>query len=231
MLKNQKTKLLIALLTVGVFSHTPQALAFGLGNLGIGGAGGSASASPSTGGNPDEFIKTAMSAENLMNASVTQLVQSLASKKAAADIDATLKTANTTTDAKEKQAKQLEVKKSQDAALNEALNNTDLKDKIQKMDSIQRKALGAAAFNFSLALLQDKSLSDQSKDLIAGMSSNPMNVSKLGDVKNLASSVTNQLSSASKVAGKMPEIFTAVGVKAPSTKDEKPMVIVQTEKE
>ena len=63
------------------------------------------------------------------------------------------------------------------------------------------------------------------------MSSNPMNATKLASVKDVASSVSNQISSASKIAGKMPDIFTAVGVKAPATKDDKPMVIVQTDKE
>jgi len=227
MLKNQKTKLLIALIALGVFSYAPQAISFGLGDIGV----GSKTTSASTGGDPDAFIKTAASAEKLMNESVTHLVKSLASKKESADIEATMKAANTTTDAKEKQAKETEVKKSQDAALNEALNSADLKDKIKKMDSKQREALGASAFNFSLALLQDKSLSDQASGLISSMSSNPMNATKLASVKDVASSVSNQISSASKIAGKMPDIFTAVGVKAPATKDDKPMVIVQTDKE
>ncbi len=162
-----------------------------------------------------------------MKNSVAMLVQSLASKEKSAGIEAARKAAGAITDTKEKEAKETEVNKNADALLNETLNSDKLKDDIKKMDAEKKKQLGASAFNFSLALLQDKALSEQASGLISSLSSNPMNMSKLGSVKDVASSLSNQISSASKIATKMPAIFTAVGVTAPTSKDEKPKAVAQ----
>lgn len=171
---------------------------------------------------PDAFIKTALIAEKLMNNSVSLLANSLVSKEKAAEFDAARKAASTTINPEDKQAKLNEVRQSEMAVVNEALNNQKLKDDIKKMDSKQREDLGNAAFNFALALLQDKALMEQSGSLIASVSTNPMHLSKLAGLKDVAGSVANQVSAASSIATKMPDIFSTVGVKAPASKDEKP---------
>jgi hypothetical protein len=90
--------------------------------------------------------------------------------------------------------------------------------------------LGASAFNFTLALLQDKALIDQSKSIIASMSGNPMQLAKLAPIRDTATSLTNQISIGSQIAGKMPDIFKAVGVKAPTSKDDKPKQVTTGDK-
>ncbi|MFA6970548.1 MAG: hypothetical protein WC208_04015 [Gallionella sp.] len=224
MLNSQKTKLFIALLAISAASYAPHAMSFGLGDLG---GGSTASTSTAAAGDPDAFVKSAKSAESLMNDSVTNLANALLSKKDSAGLAAQQKAANETTDAKDKGAKQLEVNKSKEAAINEALNNANLKNDIKKMDSKHKTLLGASAYNFMLALLQDQTLAEQAGGLISSLSGNPMNLGKLGGVKDAASSVSNQISSASKIATKMPDIFSAVGVKAPESKDDKPKQIAQ----
>jgi hypothetical protein len=54
------------------------------------------------------------------------------------------------------------------------------------------------------------------------MGSNPSMLSKLGKVKDAAGSIANQLSIHASLAGKMPAVFSAVGVQAPTSADEKP---------
>jgi hypothetical protein len=180
--------------------------------------GGSMSAA----GDPDEFVKTALTAEKLMNNSVAAMTRALVSKEKTAEFDAARKAANTVADPKEREAKLDDVRKSEAAALNEATSNANFKTQIAKADGKKKEELGNAAFNFMLALLQDKALVAQSSGLIAGMSSNPMNLGKLGGVKDVVSSMGNQISAGADLALKMPEVFSAVGLKAPVSKDEKP---------
>ena len=223
MFNAQKLKICIALITLGVASYTPQVMSFGLGDM----LGGGSKTSNASAGDPDAFLKSAKDAESLMNNSLTLLVRSLASKEKAAGFEASRKAANAVTDPAEKQAKLNEVSKSEAATINEILSNDKFKDDIKQMDGKQKEDLGAAAFNFALALLQDQSLVEQSSGLISSLLSNPMNVSKLGTVKDAAFSLSNQVSSASKIAAKMPDVFSAVGVKAPASKDEKPKTTSQ----
>lgn len=226
MTNNPKSKICIAFLTLGAAIYAPQALAFGLGDL----LGGSKTSSASA-VDPDTFIKSALAAEQLMNSSVDLLAGSLVSKTKLAEIEAKKKSANAETDPKEKEAKLSEVKKSEVAAVNEALNDEKAKSDIENMDSQKKQQLGAAAFNFMLALIQDKDLIGQTSGLIRSLSGNPMNIVKLGNIKDVASSLSNQISSASQIATKMPTIFSAVGVEAPTNKDDKSKVQVATTNE
>ena len=52
-----------------------------------------------------------------------------------------------------------------------------------------KKLLAASAYNYALGLLQEKALSGESRGLISGMGSNPTLMSKLGQVKDAASSI------------------------------------------
>lgn len=189
--------------------------------------GGSSNSSASV--SPEAFLSSAAAAEKLMNNSVTLLSRSLTSKEKAAELEAQRKAANETTNAAEREAKLTEVKKSELAALNEAMSNSQIEADVKKVSGKQREEMGAAAFNFMLALLQDKALVDQGKGLVSSLSSNPMNISKVGGIKDAVGSLSNQISAASNLAGKMPAIFTAVGVKAPASKDEKPKSTTQVD--
>lgn len=220
MMKKQVLAVVVAS-ALGVLA-TPASAQFG---KMLGGLGGSSSSAPAA--DPQEFIKSAQSAEKLMNTSLALLASSLSNKEKAAELEAQRKAANAITDAAEKQAKLTELRKSEAAAVNEALNNANTEASIKKMSGQQRDTLAAAAYNFMLALMQDKALVEQGQGLVTSLSSNPMNLSKLGGVKDAISSLTNQVSAAGSIAGKMPAIFTAVGVKAPASKDEKPKQVAQ----
>ena len=162
-----------------------------------------------------------------MNNSVTLLAVSLSSKEQAADLESQRKAANAITDPAEKKDKLTELRKSETAAVNEAVSNANTEANIKKMDNQQRESLIAGAYNFMLALLQDKALLEQGKGLVTSLSTNPMNISKVGGLKDSISSLTNQVSAASSIAGKMPAIFTAVGVKPPTSKEDKAKTTAQ----
>lgn len=187
--------------------------------------GGSSNSSSSV--TPEAFVSSAFAAEKLMNNSVTLLSRSLSSKEKAAELEAQRKAATEITNPEEKKAKLTEVQKSEMASLNEAMANSKFEADVKQMSGKQREDLGAAAFNFMLALLQDKALLEQGKGLVSSLSSNPMNITKVGGIKDAIGSLSNQISAASNIAGKMPSIFTAVGVKAPASKDEKPKVMAE----
>ena len=176
---------------------------------------------------PEVFVTSAQQAEKMMNNSVALLSRSLISNEQVADLEAQRKAASEITDPAEKAAKLTEIRKTELASLNEAVANSKFESNIKKMASKQREDFAAASFNFMLALLQDKALVEQGKGLVSSLSSNPMNVSKLGGVKDAVTSMGNQISAASNIAGKMPAVFTAVGVKAPASKDDKPKEVAQ----
>ncbi len=220
MMKKQVLAIVVASALAGL--ALPASAQFGS-LMGALGGGSSAGAEIS----PQEFIKSAQAAEKLMNNSVTLLAVSLASKEQAADLESQRKAASAITDPAEKKAKFTELHKSEAAAVNEAVSNANTEANIKKMDSQQRESLIAGAHNFMLALLQDKALLEQGKGLVTSLAANPMNISKVGGVKDSISSLTNQVSAASSIAGKMPAIFTAVGVKPPASKDDKPKATAQ----
>jgi len=210
-----------AFVVLGLCASAPAYAQFGLPSL-----GGSSSSAASA--DPDAFVKTAKEAEALMKAAVDGLSNAVLSKEKVEEIEAQRKAAAQITDTKERDAKLAEVQKSQLAAINEAAGDSNFKANIEKMDAKKKENLMAAAFNFLLALLKDKDLIDQGKSVISSISSNPMNLGKLGAVKDVLESIVNQASAGSKIFGKVSEIMTVVGVKAPTSKDDKPKK--QTEK-
>ena len=222
MRKFLQTGIFTSTITLGsLFIALPAFAQFGLPSLpGL-------SKSSSAAMDPDAFVKSAKEAESLMNNSVSFLASALSSKEKAAEFEEAQKAANALTNPEEKKAKLAEVQKSQVAAINEATNNADMKSKVANMDSKKKEGLGASAFNFMLAVLKDKDLADQAQGVISSISSNPMAIGKLGSVKDAASSLSNQVASASQIAGKMPDIFSVVSVKAPVSKDEKPKVTAE----
>lgn len=174
---------------------------------------------------PDTFLQTAKDAEGLLGQSLSSMSKALLSKEKVADLKAQQKAADAITDPKEKEAKNLEIMKSQAAQVNEATSDAGFKGSVDKMDADKRAQLGDSAYNFLLGVMKQGVLQGQSKGLISGMASNPANLGKVGSVKDAAASIGNQLSITSTLATKMPAVFSTVGVKAPASADDKPKVV------
>ncbi len=221
MINHRQSRRYVVLITLAVTLCAPEVMAFSFGNL-MGTMGGG---SADTGADdPDAFVRSVRAAGKLMDKSTSRLVHCLADKESITMIKMDEKAANEVADPEERRARLTEVKKNKQAVLNKTLRNDRLMVEIQNMDADQKTELGAAAFNFTLALLRGKALMEQSKTLISSMSSNPAMQSTLGNVKEAASSVSNQVSSASTIADKLSDIFPAVGISGPISKDESPKI-------
>jgi len=218
-----KTKSCIAVLSLGVVLFAPTAMAFGLGDL-----TGSKPAAGATAGDPDAFIKSAQEADALMNNSVGSLFKALTSKNDQAQVEEQQKAANAATDPKAKAVLVEKIQESQLAGIAAANANKSFDSDIGKLDATKKANLGASAFNFMLALLKDKDLIGQAQGLISSLSSNPMNIGKLGAIKDASGNLSSQMTAASNVAGMMPKIFKAVKVEAPTKADEKPKTFAAT---
>lgn len=174
----------------------------------------------------DSLIKIAEEADGLMKKSLELMTGSLASKEEVAKIQELKKQAATKTDAKEKAAIEQEIVKSEAAALNNVNFEKAANDDIQKMDQKQKSQLGAASYNFLLAAMKDQDVVSSSSDAIGSSMSNPANLSKIGRLKDLVSSLSSQAQVTSSLVTKVPKIFGAVGLKNPPAKSsDKPMEI------
>jgi hypothetical protein len=162
---------------------------------------------------PDTYLKNARDAEGLMSTSLDQMSSVVLAKEQMANIEALKKQAAETTDPKEKEALQQQVASSEAADLNQVDYDKYASDQEQKLSAQQKQNLAASSFNFLLAVLKDQQLSGQSKGVMDSLSGNPTALSKLGAVKDSAASIGSQLQMSSSLAGKMPKVFSAVGVK------------------
>lgn len=174
----------------------------------------------------DSLIKVAEEADGLMKKSLELMTGSLASKEEVTKIQELKKQAATKTDSKEKAAIEQEIVKSEAAALNNVNFEKAANDDIQKMDQKQKSQLGAASYNFLLAAMKDQDVVSSSTDAIGNSMSNPANLSKIGRLKDLVSSLSSQAQVTSSLVTKVPKIFGAVGLKNPPAKSsDKPMEI------
>ena len=192
--------------------------AFGFGALTGGGKSDSSSSLTA-----ESFIDAGKKAEALMTKSLAYMHSALASKEEIAKVEALQKKADETTDAKEKEAILQEMQKTEAAAVQKAVSDKKAGDNIKKLDTEKKAKLAGSSYNFMLALLKDKKLIADSKSLISSLSSNPMNLSKVGGVKDVASSLSKQVSISSDLASSLPKVFSAVGLeKGPSSEAEQP---------
>lgn len=166
----------------------------------------------------DGFIKNALSAEALMRTSLDQMSASLATKEELARINALKQQAAEKTDAREKNAIEQEILKTEAAMLNAKDFDKLASEDAQKLDARQKRKLAGSAFNFTLAVLRDRDLVGQSQTVLSSVSGDPTQLGKLGKVKDATGSLKTQLELASALATKVPKVFKAVGVKKPPSK-------------
>jgi hypothetical protein len=217
---------LTALAFVSTVALVGSAHAFGLGALTGSGKSDSNSSSSLT---AESFIDAGKKAEALMTKSLAYMHSALASKEEIAKVEALQKKADETTDAKEKESILQEMQKTEAAAVQKAVSDKKAGDNIKKLDAEKKAKLASSSYNFMLALLKDKKLIADSKSLISSLSSNPMNLSKVGGVKDVVSSLSNQVSISSALASSLPKVFSVVGLKQGPSSEADPVKEVTTE--
>lgn len=221
----KKTSLALAALVGGtLFLSAPAAMAFGLGNItsAIPGAGG-ASGSAVSAGDIDAFIQTANDANQMIGTSSAHIFKALASKEEIEALEARMKAANAIADPAEKAAEISKIKSDEATAVQKALVSKEGEAKLGAMNKAQMASFGNAAFTFMLGVLKDKQLADGSTALVSGVASNPALVTRLGALKDVASSVSSQVANTAKIGEGLVKLAKAGKIAAlPTSASEKP---------
>lgn len=209
-----------------VAALSTQASAFGLGDLkaAVPGAGGSAHAVSA--GDIDLFIKTAQDADQMIGAASDYLIKAVGDQQVVAELQAKMTAANSIADPKEKEAAIQKAKDDEATALQKSLASKETQDKIATMNKDQLGKFGAASYTFMLGVLKDKQLASDSSGLVSGVSSNPMLVTRLPDLKNVASSVSSQVANSVKIGEGLVQLAQAGKITAlPTSASDKPKEI------
>lgn len=221
----KKTSVALAVLVGStLFAAAPAAMAFGLGNItsAIPGVGGGSAAAVSA-GDIDAFIQTANDANLMISTSSSHIFKALASKEDIAALEARLATANAIANTAEKEAELNKIKSDEATIVQKVLASKEGEDKLSTMNKAQMASFGNAAFTFMLGVLKDKQLAEGSTALVSGVSSNPTLIPRLGALKDVASSVSSQLSNTAKIGEGLVKLAKAGKITAlPTSASEKP---------
>ncbi len=227
-MKKTKLTLLISTLTVVLSTASMPAHSFGLGNL-TAALPGSASASSVSAGDVDAFIQTAKEAELLIDKAADHIFKALANKEEVAKYEAALKAAEEIKDVKEREAKINQIQADRDVSLQKTMASKETEAKVKAMNTKQLANFSNAGFTFMLGLLKDRQLADGSANLVSGVAANPMLAGKLLALKDTASSVANQVQSASKIGEGLVKLAKVGNVNImPASASDKPKAVDST---
>jgi hypothetical protein len=220
----KKTSVLLGTLFATILAmDVSPVLAFGIGNLtaAIPGVGGSSAGAVSA-GDIDGFIKTAQDADQMIGSASRYIFAAVSSKEEVAAQEAKLAAANGIADPAEKAAALNKIRDDEATSLQKSLASQEVQDKIQNMNKAQTASFSNAAFTFMLGVLKDKQLADGSSALISGVGKNPMLVSRLPELKDVASSVSSQASNTAKIGEGLARLSSAGKIAAlPTSASEK----------
>ena len=223
-MKSTSALLSTLLIGVAVAAVTPTASAFGLGNLtaAIPGGGGSSTHSVSA-GDIDTFLKTAQDANQMIDTSSQYIFKAVGDQKDIAAQEAKRAAANGIADPKEKAAAIQQINADDATMVQKAIASKDAQDKINAMSKEQLNSFGNAAFTFMLGVLKDKQLANDSTALVSGVTSNPMLISRLPELKDVVSSVSSQVVNSAKIGDGLIQLAKAGKIAAlPASASEQP---------
>ncbi len=192
-----KSKVLTVLLALAV-STAAHAQFGGLGGLMGGSKGGG-------GGDVGAQVEAFNAEANLINKTVAyaliQIVGALGDKTKLADIKAVNDSLSKSTDTKEIGAITGSIIKNNAAEAQELLKSSDAKAKMESLSPELQKKVGQSIFAVGVAALRIPVAINQGKNIISGVSSNPMNITKVLPVKD-------GLSLFAEVLPKLPTLVT-----------------------
>lgn len=152
----------------------------GLGAL----TGGSKSSSGDVGPMIEEFNKDSALINQAVSSSLIQIVAALGDKEQIAKVKTHSDGLSKTTDAKEQGSIRGTVIKEQAAVAQELLKSADAKAKMAKLTPEMQQKVAKSIFQVGIAALRIPGLTDKGKKIIEGVGSNPMNLGKIGPVKD-----------------------------------------------
>ena len=174
-----KSKVLALLLVLG--SVTAAHAQFGsLGGL----TGSSKSSGSDVGPMIEEFNKDSTLINQAVSASLFQIVAALGSKEQIAKVKTVSDSLSKTTDAKEQGSIRGTAIKEQSAVAQELLKSDEAKAKVEKLTPEMQQKVGKSIFAVGIAALRIPGLTEKGKKILEGVGSNPMNLGKVGPIKD-----------------------------------------------
>jgi len=165
----------------------------------------------------DGFLNSAQQASTLISNSKDMLWKATANADDIAQLDAQRKAANDIADPKEKASKLQQIQASQDTQLAVALDDKSKQAQLTSAKGDKQKNINGAIYNFVLGSLKDTQLLGQGKDLVKGLAGNPANISKLGQVNGIVSSLAGQVDTMTKITGSITKLATTAKIELPKS--------------
>lgn len=174
-----KSKILAVLLVLG--SVTAAHAQFGaLGGL----TGSSKSSGGDVGPMIEEFNKDSSVINQAVSASLFQIVAALGDKQQIAKVKTISESLSKSTDTKEQGSIRGTAIKEQSTVAQELLNSADAKSKMEKLAPEMQQKVAKSIFQVGIAALRIPGLTEKGKKILEGVGSNPMNLGKVGPIKD-----------------------------------------------
>jgi len=221
-MKIQHIVLAAALAAATVAAPQAWAIDFGLPKLGKTNSAGSGNVEADI----KAFLQTADEARTLTGQSAFALGQALLTKTEMEAAAAALAAANAITDPKEKEVAKAKVMTDVQAQLAKVDFDAAAKELAKANDKKKNALIGNSMFNFVLGLLKDKELASRGSALASSVASNPMLLSKAGEVKDVLSSLSGQMGDMGKIATGLQKMATTIkSVPLPTSASAAPVAI------
>jgi len=221
-MKIQHIVLTAALAAATVAAPQAWAIDFGLPKLGKTNSAGSGNVEADI----KAFLQTADEARTLTGQSAFSLGQALLTKTEMEAAAAALAAANAITDPKEKEVAKAKVMTDVQAQLAKVDFDAAAKELAKANDKKKNALIGNSMFNFVLGLLKDKELASRGSALASSVASNPMLLSKAGEVKDVLSSLSSQMGDMGKIATGLQKMATTIkSVPLPTSASAAPVAI------
>lgn len=164
-------------------ASTANAQLGGLGGM-LGGNKASAGASGDVAADVNTFVNKSAALSMLSGRAVMAINAAFASDTELAEKRAKIASFANITNPKEQLAKFEEVYKSEKAEAQGRLDSGEMEKRMGTLSEEKKKMIGAALLNFGIGTLQAAELTKSGQALIQSASGNPMNLTKLGPVKD-----------------------------------------------
>ena len=221
-MKIQHIVLTAALAAATVAAPQAWAIDFGLPKLGKTNSAGSGNVEADI----KAFLQTADEARTLTGQSAFSLGQALLTKTEMEAAAAALAAANAITDPKEKEVAKAKVMTDVQAQLAKVDFDAAAKELAKANDKKKNALIGNSMFNFVLGLLKDKELASRGSALASSVASNPMLLSKAGEVKDVLSSLSGQMGDMGKIATGLQKMASTIkSVPLPTSASAAPVAI------
>jgi hypothetical protein len=170
------------------------------------------------------FLQTAEQARALTSKSVYHLADALLAKEDMQANEAKLTAARNNPDPKERDAQLAKVELDMQAQLAKVDYEAQANKLAKENDKRKTALVGASIYNFVLGMLKDKELAGKGSALASSAASNPMLLTKIGQVKDVVASIGGQMGDMTKIAGGLQKMGSKLkSVPLPSSASAEPV--------